>query len=147
MRLKEEIGKNPTPDLSFFFSIEDLYSWAESYGEEGRESYIRTRFTFDIIWPIIYSEFLFSSMGGLLFRSGFKDSIVNRLLLLPLGSMVFDYLENIFSSIVMWRFPLRTPIVDSLVTVFTPLKWITLSFSFLALVLSIIIFTYKRVVT
>jgi hypothetical protein len=142
--LKEEIGDNATPDLSFYFTVEDLYGWAESYREEGRESYIRTRFTFDIIWPLIYTGFLFSSMGGLLYRSGLKNSTVDRLLLLPLGSLVFDYLENISSSIVMWRYPLRTPLVDYAVTVFTPLKWIILSFSFLAFFYSIIRFIYKH---
>ncbi|MFC1802459.1 hypothetical protein ACFL0D_00665 [Thermoproteota archaeon] len=121
-----------------------MYSWAESYGKEGRESYIRTRFTFDIIWPIIYAGFLFSSIGGLLYRSGLRDSIVDRLLLLPLGSLVFDYLENISSSIVMWRYPMRTPLVDHAVTFFTPLKWIILSFSFLAFSYSIFRFIYMQ---
>ena len=144
-RLKEETGDNPTPDLSFYFSVEDLYGWAESYGEAGRESYIRTRFTFDILWPLVYTGFLFSSMGGLLYRIGLQDFIVNRLLLLPLGSLVFDYLENISSSIVMWRYPLRTPIVDYAVTIFTPLKWIILGLSFLVFSYSIIRITYKQV--
>lgn len=143
-RLKEETGDNPTPDLSFYFGVEDLYVWAESYGEAGRESYIRTRFTFDIIWPLIYTGFLFSSMGGLLYRSGLQDSIVNRLLLLPLCSLVFDYLENISSSIVMWRYPLRTPLVDYTVTVFTPLKWIILGLCFTVFSISIIRFIYDH---
>jgi hypothetical protein len=144
-RLREEIGDTPTPDLSFYFSFEDLYGWAESYGEEGRETYIRTRFSFDIIWPIIYTGFLFSSIGGLLYRSGLQDSIIDKLLLLPLVSLVFDYLENISSSIVMWRYPLRTPIIDYTVTFFTPLKWIILSFSFMVFSYSIMRFAYKNV--
>jgi hypothetical protein len=143
-RLKEETGDIPTPDLSFYFGIEDLYGWAESYGKAGRESYIRTRFTFDIIWPLIYTGFLFSSIGGLLYRRGLQDSIVNRFLLLPLGSLVFDYLENISSSIVMWRYPLRTPLVDYAVTVFTPLKWIILGLSFTVFSYSIIRFIYEH---
>jgi hypothetical protein len=143
-RLKEETGDNPTPDLSFYFGVEDLYGWAESYGEAGRESYIRTRFTFDIIWPLIYTGFLFSSTGGLLYRSGLRESIVNRLLLLPLFSLVFDYLENISSSIVMWRYPLRTPLIDYAVTVFTPLKWIILGLSFTVFSYSIIRFIYEH---
>ena len=144
-RLGEETDNNPTPDLSFYFSVEDLYGWAESYGEAGRESYIRTRFTFDILWPLIYAGFLFSSMGGLLYRSGLQDSIVDKLLLLPLFSLVFDYLENISSSIVMWRYPLRTPLVDYAVTVFTPLKWMILGFSFMAFSYSIIRYIYEHV--
>ncbi|NHJ33778.1 MAG: hypothetical protein FK732_13040 [Asgard group archaeon] len=142
-RLKDETGDIPTPDLSFYFSVKDLYSWAESYGEAGRDSYIRTRFTLDILWPLVYTGFLFSFIGGLMYRSGLHGSIVNRFLLLPLCSLVFDYLENISSSIVMWRYPLRTPLVDYLVTVFTPLKWIILGFSFIAFSYSIIRFIYE----
>jgi hypothetical protein len=83
-------------------------------------------------------------MGGLLYRSGLRESIVNRLLLLPLFSLVFDYLENISSSIVMWRYPLRTPLVDYTVTVFTPLKWIILGLSFTVFSYSIIRFIYEH---
>jgi hypothetical protein len=141
-RLGEDTGGNPTPDLSFFYSVNDLYSWAESYGEDGRASYIRTRFTFDIVWPLIYTVFLFSSIGGMLYRSGLKDTFVNKLLLVPLGSMIFDYLENVSSSIVMWRYSLRTPIVDYAVTVFTPIKWIILGLSFVAYFYSLFRFIY-----
>jgi hypothetical protein len=86
--------------------------------------------------------FLFSSIGGLLYRSGLKDTFVNKLVLLPLGSMIFDYLENISSSIVMWRYSLRTPIVDYAVTVFTPIKWIILGLSFVAYFYSLFRFIY-----
>ena len=62
-----------------------------------------------------------------------------------MGSLVFDYLENISSSIIMWRYPMRTPLVDHAVTYFTPLKWIILSFSFLAFIYSVFRFIYMQV--
>lgn len=144
-RIDEQTGDNSTPDLSFYYTVDELYGWAESYGEHGRESYIRTRFTFDLIWPLIYSFFLISSIGGLLSRSKVKESIFGKLVLLPILSLGFDYLENISTSLVMWRYPLRTPLVDFAATVFTPLKWIVLGICFVVLFYGLIRFIYVRV--
>jgi uncharacterized membrane protein YozB (DUF420 family) len=60
-------------------------------------------------------------------------SIWQRANLFPILAMVLDYLENISTSIVMVRFPVRTVFVDALATIFTPLKWIFVGFSFVLL--------------
>ena len=41
----EDIG---SPDLSIYYSADDLYRMAEAYGADGRLEYIRVRFTFDV---------------------------------------------------------------------------------------------------
>lgn len=38
-----------SPDMSFFFTVDELYEIAEYYGEEGREAYVTARFTFDLV--------------------------------------------------------------------------------------------------
>ena len=48
----EEVG---TPDLSLYYSPNELYRMADAYGVSGRAEYIRVRFTFDLIWPLIYT--------------------------------------------------------------------------------------------
>ena len=53
--------------------------------------------------------------------------------------MLFDLLENISTSLVMYRFPERTPVVDSLASVFTFLKWVFVAGSFLLLIGGIVI--------
>lgn len=47
-----------SPDMSFYYTADDLYQMAEAYGENGREAYVSARFTFDLIWPMVYMIFL-----------------------------------------------------------------------------------------
>lgn len=121
-----------SPDMSFRYSVEDLYEMAESYGAEGRREYIVMRFTFDLVFPLIYGAFLVSVLGWL-YRTRSWVRWSGKVVLLPFMGLLFDYLENISTSIVMWRYPERIYLVGLLATIFTPVKWVLLSLSFLAL--------------
>jgi hypothetical protein len=129
---------NTSPDMSFFLTVKELYEIAESYGENGRVAYVRARFTFDLVWPIVYTLFLASGISWLYSRSFGKDSIVRRANLVPVIGMVLDYIENITASIVMLRYPARTPIVDMVAVIVTPLKWVFVGGSFLVLVVGLV---------
>ena len=128
-------GGANVPDLSFYYSAGQLYEMAESYGEEGRDAYIRARFTFDLVWPLVYGFFLVTSLSWLskrVFPEGSRWGIVN---LLPLAGVSFDYLENISTSLVMLRYPLETWLAANLAGLFTLLKWLSIGVSFIFLVL------------
>jgi len=127
-----------SPDLSFFYSPEDLYQMAEAYGEDGRDAYIQARFTFDVVWPIVYGAFLVTAISWLFLRSIPTCSWLRPMNLVPLFGMLFDYLENLSTSLVMWRYPLRTAFIDSLAGVFTLIKWILISGAFVLLVAGIV---------
>ena len=45
---REQSGES-SPDMSFFFTVDELYEIAESYGEAGRDAYVKARFTFDLV--------------------------------------------------------------------------------------------------
>jgi hypothetical protein len=124
--------------MSFFLTVKEFYEIAESYGENGRIAYVWARFTFDLVWPIVYALFLASGISWLYSRSFSTDSIVRRVNLVLVIGMVLDYIENITASIVMLRYPARTPIVDMVVVVVTPLKWVFVGGSFLVLLLELI---------
>ena len=130
-----EIGEVGSPDLSFIYSAADLYAMAEGYGEAGRSEYVRVRFTFDLVWPLVYTFFLVTSISWVYaraFRTQSKWQLAN---LAPVLGMLFDYLENIATSLVMWRYPIQTPVVDWLAGVLTGLKWILISVSFILLLI------------
>lgn len=129
---------NTSPDMSFFLTVKELYEIAKSYGENGRFVYVRARFTFDLVWPIVYTLFLASGISWLYSRSFSKDSIVRRTNLVPVIGMVLDNIENIIASIVMLRYPARTPIVDMATVIVTPLKWVFVGGSFLVLVVGLV---------
>lgn len=132
-RAEAYTGDSGSPDQSFYYTATDLYHWAEAYGPEGRAAYIRARFTFDLIWPLLYTLFLATAISWLNRRAFGADSPWQQANLVPVLGMIFDYLENASASLVMIRYPAATPIVDGLATVFTMVKWFFVYGSFVLL--------------
>lgn len=137
-RSEAETGDVGSPDMSLFYSPEELYRWAEAYGVEGRAAYIRARFTFDVIWPLVYVVFLSTAISWLYGKAFKADSWWSRMNLVPVLGALFDYLENISTSIVMWRYPDRTAVVDVLAPVFTLVKWVFVGGSFGLLLIGVV---------
>ena len=114
------------------FLMSQLYRIVESYGSEGRAFYIQQRWTFDLIWPIVYFSFIFS-VSALLYQS-IGLSYHNRWILsFSYFAILFDYLENIMVTIVMARFPSPTFLIVDFAGTMTSLKWIFLVISFFVL--------------
>lgn len=111
-----------TPDTSLYYSPEELYNMAQAYGESGRRAYIVARFTFDVLWPVIYSAFFLSLTSLMLSKLSSSDSRWRTWNLLPLLGTTFDFLENFSTSWVMWRYPAKASLAGTLASIFTPLK-------------------------
>lgn len=125
-----EIGDAGSPDMSFFYSPSELYEMAEAYGEEGRAAYIKARFTFDLVWPLVYLLFLSTAISWINKKSFCEGSRWQGVNLVPLLGATFDYLENVATSVVMWRYPGQTAVVVVLAPVFTMVKWVFVGGSF-----------------
>lgn len=142
----EMIGESNSPDESFIYSPSELYDMAESYGELGREAYIKIRWTFDLVWPICYTLFLISWIAKL------SDYISDKRRLrfayiFPLASIIFDYMENIGATIVMARYPLKSGIIATITPVISFIKWVSVAGSVLILIIliiSLILAKFKR---
>ena len=139
--LGEDIG---SPDLSLYYTAEELYRMAEAYGEQGRSDYIRARFTFDLVWPLVYTVFLVSALSWVYKKAFALDSPWQRVNLAPLAGALFDLLENLSTSLVMLRYPAPTPLVDTLAPVFTALKWVFVSGSILLLLIGIAVAIWRK---
>lgn len=123
-----------SPDTSWAYSAEELYQMAEAYGAQGRAEYVYARFTFDLIFPVVYLFFLGTSLSWSLAKI-FADTNRLRLLnLFPALGWAFDMLENISAALVFWRYPDFTPVIANLAGIFTFIKWIFVYGSFLILV-------------
>lgn len=133
-----------SPDTSFFYSSSDLYRMAEAYGHQGRSSYIRARLTFDVIWPLVYLLFLGATISWVYSRAFAAGSWQRWANLAPVLGVIFDYFENIATSLVMWRYPDATPVIDILAPFFTALKWIFVGGSFVLLVIGVFIAIWRR---
>ncbi len=133
-----------SPDTSLYYSPADLYNLAEAYGPEGRQEYIRARFRFDLIFPLVYASFLAVYISWLSSRAFPPSSWWQRLNLFPLLGVLFDYLENVTASLVMWRYPERMPVAATLAPVFTVVKWFFVYGSFVILFGSVVAFVWQR---
>ncbi len=135
-------GTSEYPDSSFFYSPATLYSIAETYGEEGRSYYIRARYTFDVVWPIAYFLFLTTTVG-LLFKPLRKPKW-RWVILLPLFGLIFDYLENLSTSLVMNAYPDTLDLFATIAPFFTAIKWTSIYASFLLIPIGVILRILKR---
>ncbi len=138
-RSNEVLGSAPSPDTSFYYTKNELYQIAEEYGREGRLFYIDSRITFDIIWPFIYTIFLINAISWIANKTILEGSRVRLVNLVPLGGILFDFLENISNMVVMFRYPNPTDILASLAGIFTVLKWVFVGGSFVILALVFIL--------
>ncbi len=126
-------GGERQPDTSLFYTAAGLYDMAEAFGPAGRQAYIQARFTFDVVWPVVYGFFLVVAIGWLSARAFRPGSPGRWLNLVPVAGVLFDYLENLATSLVMARYPASTPVVDVLAGPFTLLKWAFVGGSFVVL--------------
>jgi hypothetical protein len=124
----------PSVDTSFVYSPEVIYRIAGALGEEGRDAYVRARWTFDLVWPIVYTVFLATAVAYLLHKAFSHQGDWHLLNLVPVAGMIFDYLENLAATGVMLAFPDKLTGLNLLASVFTPVKWVLIGDGF-ALVL------------
>ncbi len=125
------IGSDRSPDTSFYYSPGELYQMAEDYGVSGRQAYIQARWTFDLVFPLIYTTFLAAGISWFnrkLTGWGEAWKLTN---LIPVLGGSFDLLENLATTLVMSIYPARPQIILSAASLFTPIKWILVSASFI----------------
>ncbi len=133
-----------SPDTSLFYTSSALYEIADAYGEEGISYYIRSKYSFDIAWPLVYMFFLLSSLT-IVFRSLALADNLRSLNLLPVAAMIFDFIENTLVSIVFTRYPALTPVIAELAPFFTLFKWILIAISFLLLGAGLIWLSIRKI--
>ena len=137
-------GSAGSPDTSFFYTAGDLYRMAEAYGPAGRAAYVRARFTFDLIWPLVYTVFLVTAISWTFARAFPPESRWQRANLVPLLAALFDLLENLSTSLVMARYPAGTPVAAALAPVFSAAKWLFVTGSCVLLVVGAVLAAWRR---
>jgi len=138
-------GDVDSPDMSFFYTPQELYDMAEAYGEQGRKAYIQERFSFDLIWPVVYTFFLSTAISWTFARGFSPKSHWRWANLTPVLGMLFDYLENICSSFVMYRYPADPTLIAWLAPLFTMTKWVFVYGSFALLLIGVVMVIFQRV--
>jgi hypothetical protein len=120
---EENANTRLIPDMLIFYSPTNLEELALIYGESGRDYYILTKYTLDIVWPLCYTLSL-AVILMYLFKSAKKFYFS---LFLPIAVFAFDMLENITLSIVFSKYPTMIPALGYMASVFSTLKWVTVA--------------------
>ena len=127
-----------SPDLRLYYTSSELYALMSKYSQAGRFDYIKTRFTIDLLWPIIYVSFLAVAISYFYKYQLSSNAILKsrraNLNLLPLAAGIFDLSENITVSINMYFYPMHVMGVDWIAGICTFLKWVFVSMSLLAFI-------------
>lgn len=144
-RAEQISGGAGSPDTNLFYTADDLYQLAEAYGPEGRSAYVRARYTFDLAFPLVYGFFLVTAISWFAARVVAKSSKLRSVNLVPMFAVLFDFLENLSTSVVMLRYPVKTDAVAFLAPVLSLVKWIFVYGSFVLLGLIIVVWLFKRV--
>lgn len=135
------IGVAKSPDTSFSFNLITLYNLVDSYGQEGRRFYIIIRWTFDSVWPLVYTTFLLLSISFFSKEVKYKHGI--KLLFFPLLAFLFDILENINATIVMSVYPTKIDAFGYLLFTSSILKWLAVYGSFVTVVILVLVLFVK----
>jgi hypothetical protein len=128
-------GREYTPedaafDTAFFTPPADVYGKAELYSADGRRSYIRARWTFDLVFPLSYGFFCLTALAFIcrvLFGGRFR-----WVLIAPLAGVLFDLAENSFVTAVLLTTDTPSTVLAWGVSLSTLLKWVFVNLSFIA---------------
>lgn len=125
VNINQFAGKPIGPiDLTFGLNPSKTLEMVAAYGEQGRAYYAQGEMTMDVIYPIVYT-FLFAVILTLLFRN--KPYTPFRYVnLLPFVTMLFDFIENVFIVMLLYRYPEQSMMVAVLCEIAKLLKWLSL---------------------
>jgi hypothetical protein len=132
-----------SPDTTLYRAA-DLLRMAEVYGSEGRREFVKARWTFDLAFPLVYTFFLVTSISWLLNKGIQLNSKWRMLNLVPFIGMVFDFLENSATSLVMANFPSHLSVAEMSAPFFTLFKWLFIDASFVVLLAAGSIALFKK---
>lgn len=129
--LNAAAGQPVTPlDLMMVYTPSQAFEMMERYGETGRSVYLNIELTADIIYPLAGMSF-FSLLLSWLFQRGFKpESVMQKLNIAPMGSWLFDLIENAAIAPMILMYPAQSTALAWLAILLGLVKW---GFAFLSL--------------
>jgi len=112
-----------TLDLTFFYNFEFANNFFEVISMEGVNYYLYKFTTIDTLFPLIYSIFFALLVSYILKKKKKKNAKLEYLILLPFISMIFDYLENILTIILINNLHEINQGLVYLLTISSSIKW------------------------
>lgn len=137
------LGGAGYPDTTLLYTGKELYNIAERYGPEGRRLYVQIRWTFDLVWPLVYSVFFTTLVISL--TNDITHNIVRKLYIIPLLALVFDFTENSFATLVMLTYPKELIFLGTLTSYVSLIKWLLIGVIIIGAVMVLIYVLVQRI--
>lgn len=112
-------------DLKFNYSPDEVNETLSDMGEKGRDAYLYVILA-DLYYPLAYVTFLGLAIGYIMQRVFPPDSMLQKLMFLPLLAGGADIGENMCLAKILYAFPARLDSVALLANYFTVAKNIVL---------------------
>jgi hypothetical protein len=125
-------------DILFWYSPKEVFTRMAAYQSSGRTIYLISDWSIDLLYPLVYSLLAACILTMVLHAAFPWDNPLQRMQLLPLMMMVFDYLENISISLLLIQYPAQSDLLARIASTFTSLKWCFAAFSAFALAAGLI---------
>lgn len=125
--LREITNGQNSFDLQASFSSTETYQRLEAFGEKGRQVYMQTMLTVDIIFPLSMFVFLLLMSKYTSQRWGMKPGVARLLSSLAIGYVVLDFLENLTIFFLLSNFPDRLEFLGSYIGYLTLGKRISMA--------------------
>lgn len=124
----------PLLDTLFGFRPDQAHYLLSSYGEAGRQGYITTLAVVDSLYPFVYGGLMALSMSWILKMTGFQGTPLQKLNLLPVTAMLFDFLENAGILSLLTQFPQKIPFLAGFTSIMGMAKWVLVILSILIII-------------
>ncbi|MEM7372106.1 MAG: hypothetical protein AAF587_26045 [Bacteroidota bacterium] len=123
-KINEIAGKNlQILDTRGSYTLEEVQELLTDMKAEGRELYHHTTSVLDMIYPVVYTIFMLSLLVFLVRNIWSPDSNLVYVGLLPLGTMLFDYLENFNTLGLLAAYPELSDSAVRYGSTMTGIKW------------------------
>lgn len=129
-------------DFLIGYDADTVYYILDTISANGRSEYLFL-IALDLCYGLVYAAVFFLSISLLLKKCG-ASAKWDILLLLPLLAMLFDYLENICTTIHIFTFPTVNSIITGMECTGTCLKYLFLLDCLIVIVILAILTAWKK---
>ncbi len=134
-------------DLQFAYTPQMAYESLHSYSDAIRKSYIIGEMTVDIVYPLFYTLFLSFSIFLIYKHKKDNNALAIQFALVPYIILVSDLLENTGIVTMLAKYPQELISIAWGTSYFSTLKWVTVAFSLLLIVIGLLINLRRKLIT
>ena len=133
-------------DIRASYTKEDVLDLFFKMGDEGRNTYHYVTGVIDMIYPLIYGTLLILLLAKLFQNIFKKKTRYIYLALFPILIMIFDYIENINTLLMLDKYPEISNIHVTLGSMVSGIKWYLVSAILIIIITGFLFLLIKNIV-